>query len=244
MAPRLSDISEPPPPPPPPLTSEQQEWFELGLPALQPCATEVARWANRWCKPPITPESLLGAGFEGLHEAARKYREELCPAFLYFAKSYIRGRMLNAIREENLSLRARVERAMTGAACRAARRQALAIDTFAAAEEDILDECRRVDAAQLAEAFLAAMTEAQRATPEDALGEIEEQRALSSLLEESLASLDPAEREMIDLVHTGQMEIGEAARAIGVHRNTGSNRYRRALDKLRDVIVQRRMRDG
>ncbi|APR74670.1 Hypothetical protein A7982_00016 [Minicystis rosea] len=187
----------------------------------------------------VTAEELLAIGALALHEAALAYREDRHPSCLHFAKHHVHGRMLDAILTEHFSLRARVEHAMERAFCRFQSHQTLDLNLFADDEEKLLDGARRGCADALAATFLAGLLEAQQATPEEAVAELEGQQTTLASLQNALATLHPDEQTTIQLVYGKGMTLAEVARGAGVQLNTAKNRHLRALRKLRALLVER-----
>lgn len=212
--------------PSPALTSKQNALVKLGLPEVRRCAAEVARrYRGRF-----TPEEMLAPGTVGLLVAARSYDEERGLGFRYYARHYILGRMLNAIKTDLFSTRARVEHAMERAFCGFSAHQVLEGDLFADSEEKLLDDARRGCDDALAASLVAAAAEAREASPEDAV-------ILRISLREALATLYPHELEVTQLVHEKGMSVAEASRDLRVHINTAQNRYTSALRKLRAFLL-------
>ncbi|MFT3771116.1 MAG: sigma-70 family RNA polymerase sigma factor [Minicystis sp.] len=191
----------------PPLSDEQQRLVQMGLSMVERCAAEVARRYRDL----VTAEELLATGAFALHEAALAYHEDRHPSFLHFAKHHVQGRMLDAIRAEHFSLRARVEHAMDRAYCRFSTHQTLDVDLFADDE----------------------------ASPEEAVAELEGRASTHVSLQEALATLPPEEQATIRLAYGEGMTLGEVAEALGVHVNTAKNRHASALQKLRALLVER-----
>ncbi|MFT3771510.1 MAG: sigma-70 family RNA polymerase sigma factor [Minicystis sp.] len=219
----------------PPLSDEQQRLVQMGLSMVERCAAEVARRYRDL----VTAEELLATGAFALHEAALAYHEDRHPSFLHFAKHHVQGRMLDAIRAEHFSLRARVEHAMDRAYCRFSTHQTLDVDLFADDEAKLLDGARRGCADLLAATFLAGLLEAQQASPEEAVAELEGRTSTHISLQEALATLPPEEQATIQLAYGKGMTLGEVADALGVHVNTAKNRHVSALEKLRALLVGR-----
>jgi RNA polymerase sigma factor (sigma-70 family) len=229
--------SSPPPPPEPAndgggaaplpaLTPVQDALLRLGLPEVSRCAAEIAcHYRDR-----ITPDDLVGPGNLGLLIAVRGYEEERCPSFLHYARHFIRGRMLNAIVTEFFVTRARVEHAMERGFSAFSAHQILEGDLFADPEEKLVDDGRQGCDDALAAALVAAVTEAETSSPEDAI-------LLRLSLRKALGTLYSHEAQVIGLVHGQGMNVAEASREIGVHVNTAQRRYTSALRKLRACLL-------
>jgi RNA polymerase sigma-70 factor (ECF subfamily) len=57
-------------------------------------------------------------------------------------------------------------------------------------------------------------------------------------LQEALNAMDPLDREVLTLRHFEELSNGETARALGIQKSAASNRYVRALGRLRDVLSE------
>jgi RNA polymerase sigma-70 factor (ECF subfamily) len=55
-------------------------------------------------------------------------------------------------------------------------------------------------------------------------------------LQEALNGMDPLDREVLTLRHFEELSNSEAARVLGIRKSAASNRYVRALGRLRDVL--------
>ena len=55
-------------------------------------------------------------------------------------------------------------------------------------------------------------------------------------LQEALNGMEPLDREVLTLRHFEELTNGETARVLGIHKAAASNRYIRALERLRDVL--------
>lgn len=219
----------------PPLTPDQLALVRMGLPLIELQAADVARrYRSR-----VEAKELYACGLIGLHEAAAEYRVEQHPSFLYFAQHHVRGRMLNMMRDEVFSLRARVEHAMERAFCRVVGHQLLDVDVWRDEDAELVEGARKGCAEAMAATFVAALTEAKSATPEEALMELEEKAALVAALTAAVAALEPAERRVIELFYGEGMTLGEVAKALGIHKNTAQKRHRLALVKLHAAVVKR-----
>ena len=216
----------------PQLTTEQR--VKLALPMVEQCAEELARLFN-----PVTRDELLGPGTIGAHEAAEKYREEKHPYFVVYARHYIRGRMLDAIRVEHRALRARVERAMERAYDGFSAHEAETVDTFADPPEKILEGARQGHDDALAAAFFASMMEMRGASAEEIHAELEGQAEILGHLGDAMATLYPHEREVIQRVYVEDLTLDDVAALIGMSQNTVQRRHVAALRKLREFLLSR-----
>ncbi len=153
------------------LTPRQRLLVKAFLPMVAKIAASiVARYGGR-----LSHGELLGPGTIALHEAAATYDEERHPDFEHYARHHVRGRMLDAIRADRFSSRARVERAMERAFDRFAGHQTLDVDTVMESDERIVEEVERGCDDALAVAVLAGLIEAQGHAPEALLIAAEEQ---------------------------------------------------------------------
>jgi RNA polymerase sigma-70 factor (ECF subfamily) len=55
---------------------------------------------------------------------------------------------------------------------------------------------------------------------------------------EALDGMDPLDRELLALRHIEQLTNAEAARVLGIKEAAAGKRYLRALERLREVLVQ------
>ncbi|HZT83429.1 MAG TPA: sigma-70 family RNA polymerase sigma factor, partial [Gemmataceae bacterium] len=55
-------------------------------------------------------------------------------------------------------------------------------------------------------------------------------------LQEALNSLDPLDREVLALRHFEELSNSETAQVLGIQKSAASNRYVRALKRLKDVL--------
>ena len=58
-----------------------------------------------------------------------------------------------------------------------------------------------------------------------------------ALLEQALNSMDPLDREVLALRHFEELSNDEAAHVLGLKKAAASNRYVRALQRLRDILA-------
>jgi RNA polymerase sigma-70 factor (ECF subfamily) len=56
-------------------------------------------------------------------------------------------------------------------------------------------------------------------------------------LQEALNSMDPLDREVLTLRHFEELSNGEVAAVLGIQKSAASNRYIRALKRLKDVLT-------
>jgi RNA polymerase sigma-70 factor (ECF subfamily) len=58
-------------------------------------------------------------------------------------------------------------------------------------------------------------------------------------VQEALNALDPLDREVLSLRHFEQLTRAEAAQVLGISEAAAAKRYLRALDRLKDILVDR-----
>jgi RNA polymerase sigma factor (sigma-70 family) len=211
----------------------------IALPMVEQCADELAALFY----PRVKREELLGPGTIGADQAASRYDKEKHPNFPVYARHYIRGRMLDSIRIEYTSLRARVERAMERAYDEFSAHQDFGLDLFSDPVETIAAGAREGGDEALAAAFFAAVLEAQGASPEAVVLELEGQVTTLAALREATGSLLPLEREVIELIYTEEMQIDDVAVKVGVNPRTVQRRHARALRRLTEVLLARGVTD-
>jgi RNA polymerase sigma factor for flagellar operon FliA len=215
------------------LTPRQQLLVKTYLPMVEKNAASVARRHGNQ----VSPAELLGPGAVALHEAAATYEEEKHPDFEHYARHHVRGRMLDAIRAERFSARARVERAMERGFERFATHQILEVDTVMESEERILEEAERGGDDALAAAVLAGMLEQQNHDPEALFIAREEQERALGALKKGIEALAAHERRVIRLVYEQSMTLDEVARELSKGLRTVQRHHVCALRKLRMCLV-------
>ena len=55
-------------------------------------------------------------------------------------------------------------------------------------------------------------------------------------LQESLNAMDPLDREVLALRHFEELSNGEVAQVLGLSKTAASNRYMRALGRLKEML--------
>jgi RNA polymerase sigma-70 factor (ECF subfamily) len=55
-------------------------------------------------------------------------------------------------------------------------------------------------------------------------------------LQEMLDAMEPADREVLSLRHFEELSNGEVAHVLGVSKTAASNRYVRALERLKEML--------
>jgi RNA polymerase sigma factor (sigma-70 family) len=231
MAPR-TPLPPRPPRPVRPEPSPRQKRVLTALPMVEQCAAELARTFY----PKVKREDLLGAGTIGADKAAQKFDPEKHDNFPVFARHYIRGHMLNAIRSDFTSLRARVEHAMERVYDELACYPGAKIDLVGDADE-VVDKTARegVDDA-VAASFLAAVLAAAGATTEEMALELEGQLTTLESLRKAIDALPPLEQEVIRLIYEKELEIEEIADRVCVCTRSVQRRHAGALRKLRESL--------
>ena len=239
--------SEPPGPPsseepandcdaaPLPLTPEQEQLVEAGLPMVKQCAAEVA---SRF-QPRVHAEELLAPGTIALRQAVLSYQADLHPSFPVYARHHIRGRMIDAVRTEHFSLRARVEHAMERAYEIFEAQHKLDGDLAHDDEQVLLDSARQGCDDMLASVYVAGLLEEEASTPEDDLVAREDQQSQRDALQKARDALAPAEQTVVRLLYEEGMTMEEAAREMSVHFNTVQRRHTKALRTLRKALAGR-----
>jgi RNA polymerase sigma-70 factor (ECF subfamily) len=82
-------------------------------------------------------------------------------------------------------------------------------------------------------AALAAQLVGRRTTPSEAAIRAE----MQVRLQEALNGMDPIDREVLALRHFEQLTNGETARVLGLRESAASQRYARALLRLKDILA-------
>jgi RNA polymerase sigma-70 factor (ECF subfamily) len=57
------------------------------------------------------------------------------------------------------------------------------------------------------------------------------------LLQEALNAMDPLDREVLTLRHFEELSNAEVAQVLGLTKTAASNRYIRALERLREILA-------
>jgi RNA polymerase sigma-70 factor (ECF subfamily) len=57
-------------------------------------------------------------------------------------------------------------------------------------------------------------------------------------LQEVLNSMDPIDREVLVLRHFEELSNNETAEVLQIHKAAASNRYKRALKRLKDLLIE------
>ena len=60
---------------------------------------------------------------------------------------------------------------------------------------------------------------------------------MQARLQEKLNSLEPSDREILALRHFEELTNGEAALVLGLSKTAASNRYMRALERLKNLLT-------
>jgi RNA polymerase sigma-70 factor (ECF subfamily) len=85
---------------------------------------------------------------------------------------------------------------------------------------------------QASSVSLAAMLLGRLTSPSRAAMRVEMQLRL----QEALNGMDPLDREILTLRHFEELSNGETAQVLGIRKSAASNRYVRALERLREVL--------
>jgi RNA polymerase sigma-70 factor, ECF subfamily len=119
-------------------------------------------------------------------------------------------------------------RFLTGQTLMALHRHHLKVHMRDAAQEvSLRHEARQVNSASLAEMLLGRLTSPTRAA----------RRAEMQLkLQQMLNSMEPLDREILALRHFEELTNGEVAHVLGVSKTAASNRYIRALERLKEML--------
>ncbi len=209
-----------------PLTAEQQALVESGLPLLAACAASVVRSFHYL---PIEAEELLAPGAIALREAAIAYDAGSHATFATYARYHIRGRMVDAIRAEHFSLRARMERSMDRGMAFCESHQVTEPGAPGDPDEQTLAATHR----GLAEALAASVIAGTLALTEESPEEV---AVLRIALREGMGTLLPVEQEVVRLYYEEGMTLDEIAAETRVHMTTVKRRHGNALRKLRKLI--------
>jgi RNA polymerase sigma factor (sigma-70 family) len=211
-----------------PLTGEQRRLVDEGVPLVKRCAAEIARRYHGL----TTAEDLLAPGTFALREAARRFDPRTSRSFLVYARHHVRGRMIDAIRDERFSFQARVERAMDRSFEVLEAHHELEVDYFRQDDDQILAVAQQGADEVVAVAVATALCAAEGGDPEEALVD-------HLALQKAIASLPRVEREVVEKVVREGLYLEEAAEALQIHPNTAARRYARAVVKLRAFFVDR-----
>jgi RNA polymerase sigma-70 factor (ECF subfamily) len=119
-------------------------------------------------------------------------------------------------------------RYLTGQTLQALHRRHLKVHMRDAGQEvSLRRDVPRASSVSLAEMLLGRLTSPTRAA----------RRAEMQLkLQEVLNSMDPLDREVLALRHLEELSNGEVAHVLGLSKTAASNRYIRALERLKDLI--------
>lgn len=219
----------------PPLTPQQLALVEHALPLVWHCAETIARKHRGH----VQARGLHGAGTIALSNAVRRYRPDRHPSFEYYAKSHVCGRMLDAIKQDQMSFGERVAIAMESAAAAYEETHVIDVDLLVAEEAELERGMDLGCEDLLTDVHLAGLFEARRLTPEDALAAREEYGAIVEVFQEILPRLPREELEVLILVHQDEQTLEEASQALGIHVNTAQRRRTRALRRLRETMQAR-----
>jgi RNA polymerase sigma-70 factor (ECF subfamily) len=119
-------------------------------------------------------------------------------------------------------------RFLTGQTLQALHRYHLRVHMRDAGQEvSLRSAAHQVNSASLAEILLGTLTSPTRAA----------RRAEMQLkLQQMLNAMEPLDREILALRHFEELSNGEAAHVLGVSKTAASNRYIRALERLKEML--------
>ena len=212
---------------PPPLTPEQRRLFNLGMPMVMQCAGEIGA-RHRYPR-----EDLLGAGTVALEESARCYERSEHPNFPVYARHHIRGRMIDALRDDRCSRKERIERVMERAFEVVSSHHVVRASLFEDSDEQILAGAREGATEVAAAAYLAGLIDKQKEDSEE--GVIER-----LWLRDGVARLPPHEQAVMRLVYWKSLTLDQAAAELGISPNTAQRRHAAALRKLHQLLAGQR----
>lgn len=221
-------MNSPPPGPGP----REQRLVREALHVVRECAAEVSAYWTRYVK---RPEELHAVGTFALYRAAGRFREEMGNEFAYYARSHVRGAMVDSLSIE--AFHDRLQRAVENAADRHLSEYHddelnVLIHHEEHAEARISPFLKRV----LAATFAAGIDEAIRYDGEDAIAVRQEYARAIDALREALGRLERDEIDVILLVYSKRMTLDEASRELGIGYNTARRRHVRALDRLHKFV--------
>lgn len=209
------------------LTSAQR-----ALAASAPARALVDRLASRLAaryRGLLSKADLLGAGALGLAEAARTFQPSVGVLFEVFAWSRVHGAMLALVRDE-------------AELARAAREGTYLAMSRARDDSDVWhddDAKRRAHLEAFSDACVAGMmiglsqaSARAAAGPEEAVAKRERHAMLLRVVERARASLDAADRALIEQIHDHGQSIEAAGAALGMPYATARRAYLSALQRL------------
>jgi RNA polymerase sigma factor (sigma-70 family) len=140
--------------------------------------------------------------------------------------------MIDEVRTEHFSRRARVERAMERAFEVVSNHHVVEVDLFRDEVPAIVAGAHQAGAQLMAATYIAGVLAAQ---PADA-----EERLVDRIsLGQAIARLPAHEQEVLRLVLQEGLTLDEVAEEIGVSAHTAQRRHAKALDALNDFFVER-----
>ncbi len=224
------------------LSDQQRAWVEMAIPKVRALARALS--------PTISHASLSeleSAGFEGLVEAALRYRPETGVPFAAFAHYRARGAMIDAARRAapEVRRRSRALRAleMSQALLEQADKRSPDPSTV---EQRTLQE--RVDAAAeiVAQTTMAVLLAKLAPADPDRLqgdGPTGEDKVLAAEerahLDQALHDATPAENALVDGLYVRGLSMQEFADEVGSSKSTVSRHHAKLLDKLAKRMRQR-----
>jgi RNA polymerase sigma factor for flagellar operon FliA len=213
-------------------------WEQMLVERMQGAVEQrAAHWAKRF-RGLVEADDLRQLGLMGLLEAARRFEQERNKSFDDYARRWIDGKMLDAIR--TASLHARIDRAMFRAH---ARFLAGYSDDFDRVRHRASEAERRLEAlceSLLDAGVLAGTFEAAKVTPVDEeLVEWEEYHKVQKALREAIAELPENQQRLLVMLYVEGFFIEEAAEALDVDRSWVNRLHTSAREALRRALLRR-----
>jgi len=216
----------------PVLTILQHLLVRRALPLIDELARqEHARYAGL-----IDLDDLRSTGKLALYAAVIRFDDAFGVDFDQFARWYVYGAMLKAVRHE--ARHARVKRA---ARHTMARLLAYYTDDYNLIRDDDAELQRRLDKFcdnLAAVMFAGGVEEATRRRPDVACTEREEYAGAIAMLQEVVADLDEPEERMLTLLFREELTLHEVASRLSISYQATWLRNTRLLKRLRDKLSQ------
>lgn len=229
QAPKLHAL----PPAEDPAAYERRKVRELLIFAVDGLVTQRASYYTSRFRGCVERDELVSVGSFALARAASRFVPERGAAWRSFARQWINGAMLRAVR--TTQQRARRERAMFLAASR--------IQTAYRDDYDVLNHQDAVLATKLTSFFEAILIVSMTAAcdedaqnPEAELEAIETSHALRDAIAAALRVMPPQDKKMIWLIYHEGYDIEETTGILGISRATAYRRHTRALSVLRAAV--------
>jgi RNA polymerase sigma factor for flagellar operon FliA len=202
----------------------------------------IARSLHKQLGTQVTFDDLLGAGNEGLLQAARGFDEARGVPFRAFAGLRIRGAMIDGLRKQASLSRRAYERLRAIEAADTAQNSLQEEDAGRAVREPSEADVRLTDyLSQMATAMAVRYTADGEGIVEPIDPDMtpEEQVVRENLLvtvRRALASLPDAERTLVEGHYFAGKTLEEAARSIGLSKSWGSRLHARAMASLTQAL--------